>query len=78
MFLFFTFQQEVKKLASLNDCKFHNKFNDSVTHVIVRPGELFCINYNPLMMVHSKYIYEPRSVKTCLNVIRSFNVNTKN
>ena len=51
--MFFTFQQEVKKLASLNDCKFHNKFNDSVTHVIVRPGELF---YNPLMLVRSEYI----------------------
>ncbi|KAK3584304.1 hypothetical protein CHS0354_017224, partial [Potamilus streckersoni] len=28
--------QEVRKLASLNDCKFYNTFNPSVSHVIVR------------------------------------------
>ena len=47
----------MKKLASLNDCKFHNKFNDSVTHVIVRPGELFYTSYRPLMMLRSEFIY---------------------
>ncbi|KAL3831656.1 hypothetical protein ACJMK2_023384 [Sinanodonta woodiana] len=31
--------QEVRKLASLNDCKFYNTFNCSVSHVIVRPDK---------------------------------------
>ena len=60
----------MKKLASLNDCKFYNKFNESVTHVIVKPG----MSLNIVITVKILKFETPQTIAIIVLKIETFDV----